>query len=86
MSTRSKSQERFAVLRGRFLASYARLGEKLPFDDLLYSGGAVPSVEITEPFTAIKARLESEGEKVDAVYAESLAQAVHFSRAGEKIV
>ena len=73
MSLRSKSQERFAVLKGRFLASYARLGEKLPFDDLLYPGGAVPPVEIPEPFTAVKARLESEGDKIDA---ESLAQAV----------
>ena len=73
MASSSKLQERFAVLKGRFLASCTRLGEMLPFDDLLYSGGAVPSVEIPEPFTAVKARLESAGDKFDA---ETLAQAV----------
>ena len=47
--------------------------EGLPYDGLLYCGGAVPPEEIPEPFTAFKARLGFDGDKIDA---ESLAEAV----------
>ena len=73
MASRSKSQERLAVLKGRFLASFVSLSQKLPFEDMLYPEGGAPSFEIPEQFSSLRARLESEGEKIDP---ETLAGAV----------
>ena len=73
IASHSKSQERLAVLKGRFLASFVSLSQQLPFEDMLYPEGGAPSFEIPEQFSSVKARLESEGEKIDP---ETLAQAV----------
>jgi len=59
MASRSKSQERLAVLKGRFLASFVSLSQKLPFEDILYPEGGAPPIAIPEPLSSVQARLES---------------------------